>query len=91
MKRSDKVTRQQTVQRCYVHSDNRYGAVHRLSLDNATTDCGLNIFEGHWWIAGYENDHPANCKACLAGSQPKATDDSFQRSISKRYSEIRSQ
>lgn len=54
----------QSVQRCRVKSDVRYGAVHRLAGNK--TDCGLEITCGDWWVLGSESDNAVTCKACLS-------------------------
>lgn len=55
----------QSVQRCRIQSDTRYGAVHRLGRLGTETDCGLNISDGGWWVLGNELKHAVTCRACL--------------------------
>ena len=55
----------QSVQRCRIQSDNRYGPIHRLLRSGNETGCGLDISDGGWWVLGSEEKHPATCRACL--------------------------
>ena len=55
----------QSVQRCKLQSDERFGPIHQIG-ENGHTLCGINFSGPSFWILGPTAEFPPTCKECKA-------------------------